>query len=167
MPATLTSTLSFALRAALANSVGLASVAGPVEKTLNVPLASGTGANQCDKMFSESAKSISGNYDVDLAGVLLDIFGAAITFARVKVLVITTDAGNAGNLIIGNGGVNSFLGPFGAAAHTINVRPGGACVLFAPDATGYAVTAATGDILRFAPSAGTVVFDWAVLGASI
>lgn len=166
MPATLTSSIMVALKASLANSVGLANVSGPIEKTLNTTLLSGTGAAQCDRIFSESAKSISGNYDADLSGVLLDIFGAAITFARVKLIVVTADPANAGNVVIG-GAATPFFGFLGSATDKVNVRPGGCAVFFAPDATAWPVVNAASDLLRFAPSAGTVVFDWAVLGASV
>jgi hypothetical protein len=47
------------------------------------------------------------------------------------------------------------------------VRPGGFLFAYAPDTTGYVVTAGTGDILTFTPSAGTQLFDYAVLGCSV
>lgn len=50
----------------------------------------------------------------------------------------------------------------------INIRPGGALILLAPDATGYAVTAGTGDLLRIANSAGStsVTYDIILIGAT-
>lgn len=167
MAATVTSNLSFSLRSILANTLGLASGQASLEKSVNTALASGTGANQADRIYSELAKSISGNYDLDLSGALLDAFGAACVFARVKAIIVTADAANPGNVQVGGIGATAFFGPFSSNADKVVVRPGGAVVLFAPDATAWPVTAATADILRFAPSAGTCLFDFAILGASV
>ncbi len=166
MPATVTSRLSIAFNSILANALGLASGQAVIDQNSVFSLASGTGANQCDRVYSERAKSISAAYDLDVSGSLLDAFGAAFILARVKVLVVMADASNTGNVIVG-GDANALLFGFGAAAHTIAVKPGGALVLFAPDATGWPVTAGTGDILQFAPSTGTQVFDFAVAGCSV
>lgn len=167
MAATLSATLQLTLGAIYANTSGLAGMQATISKSLIQTLASGTGLNQADKIFSESAKSISGNYDVDLAGVLTDSYGAALTFARVKGILITADAANPGNIIVGAAGATIFFGPWGANTHTNNVRPGGALLMFAPDATAWPVGAGATDVLRFAPSAGTCLFDWAVFGASV
>jgi len=166
MAATVTSRLQIAINSILANSLGLASGQAIVDTNQISSLASGTGANQCDRVYSERAKSIAAAYDLDVAGGLVDAFGAAMVMARAKVLVVIADIANTGNVIVG-GDANALLFGFGAAAHTIAVKPGGALVLFAPDATGWPVTAGTGDILQFAPSAGTQVFDFAILGCSI
>jgi hypothetical protein len=166
MAASLTSRINLQITAILQNVVGLANTQATVDKSLLTALASGVGATQADKVFSESAKSIAGNYDVDLSGVLLDVFGAAILFARIKAIAIFVDPTSVSNVVLGAGAANQFVGPFGAAAHTISTRPGGATVLFAPDATGWPVTAATADILRLAPSGASALFDWCVLGAS-
>lgn len=166
MAATLTAKITVGVVSDLLNGVGLANVAGHIEKSFLKTIASGVGADQADKVFSESAKSIAGNYDVDLSGVLLDQFGAAILFARIKLIAIFVDAASVSNVIIGNAAANQFVGPFGAAAHTVSVRPGGAQVFCATDATGWPVTAGTGDILRLAPSGASALFDWVVMGAS-
>lgn len=166
MAASVTSQLRIILNSILQNSIGLASGQATIEQAVNVSLASGTGANQADRIYSESAKSISGAYSPDLSGALLDAFGAACVFARVKALVVVAAAANTGDVIVGNSGANAFL--FGTVvADKVSVKPGGALVLFAPSAAGYPVTAATGDILSFTPSAGTQVFDFAILGASV
>jgi hypothetical protein len=165
MPATVTSKLIVTLTSLLSNSVGLATASAAIETGLIKALASGVGADQMDRVFSERAKSISAAYDVDLSGALLDALGAAFVLVRAKLLVVIADPTNSGTVIVG-GDANGALIGFGAAAHTVAVRPGGALVLFAPDATGYPITGGTGDILQFAPSAGTQLFDWAILGAS-
>jgi hypothetical protein len=166
MAATVTSKVLLSLSALLQNSAGLASAQANIDSVgVNVSLASGVGATQADRVYSERDKSISVSTDIDLSGSLVDALGAAVVFARVRALLVIADANNAGNVIVG-GDANAVLLGFGAAASTLAVRPGGILFLYAPDATGHVVTAGTGDILQFAPSAGTVVFSYAVLGCS-
>jgi hypothetical protein len=100
--------------------------------------------------------------------VLIDPIGTVISLARVKALIIQPAAANVNNLIIGNAAANGWNTWVGAATHTVTVRPGGLFVLTANDATGYVVTAATGDLLHIANSgAGTsVTYNVIILGCS-
>lgn len=166
MAATLNGKVNITVVMDYLNTIGLATTNGHIEKNSLNAITSGVGASQSDKIFSEMAKSISGNYDVDLAGVLLDQFGAAISFARIKLIAIFVDPASVSNVVVGNAAANQFVGPFGAAAHTTNVRPGGSLVMLAPDNVAWPVTAATADILRLAPSGASALFDWVVMGAS-
>lgn len=165
MAALLAGKMNVQLDAILSNAVGLASVQANLSRGLAVAMASGVGANQWDKVYSESAKSLSGNYDLDLSGVLLDVFGGVCSFARVKCLVVIADPANTGNVLIG-GAATPFFGFLGSATDKAQVRPGGCAVFFAPDATAWPVTNASADLLRLAPSAGTQLCDFAILGAS-
>lgn len=165
MSASVTSKLNLSFTSLLQNAVGLAAAQGSIEKTLIVSIASGVGANQADKIFSEAAKTVAVSTDIDLSGALVDALGAACVFVRVKALLVVVDAASVSNLVVG-GDANGALIGFGAAAHTITLRPGGALLIFSPDATGYPITAGTGDILQFAPSGASALFDYAVLGAS-
>ncbi len=147
----------------------LATATAPLGFTRAVALATGTGANQADRIFHDTRTlTASANEDLDLAGVLVDAFGATLTFARVKALVIAADAANTNNVIVGNAATNPFLTWVGAATHTVTVRPGGMLALACSDATAYAVTAGTGDLLRIANSgAGTsVTYSIVLVGAS-
>jgi len=132
----------------------------------------GTGAGQADKIFSDTRTlGISASEDLDLAGVLLDAFGAAITFARVKGLMIAASPSNTNNVLVGGvtNGFVGFLTP--AATGIITLRPGSfLCVgCGSADATGFVVTPATGDLLHVANSgAGTsVTYDVVVIGSSV
>jgi hypothetical protein len=166
MAATVTSKLIVSLTSILQNSIGLASAQATIETGVNKALATGTGADQCDRVYSENDKSISAAYDLDLSGSLLDAFGAAAVFAKVRAVLVVADPANSGDVVIG-GDAAAFLMGFGAVGHTFAVKPGGVFLAYAPAAAGYAVVAATGDILQFAPSAGTQVFDFAILGTSV
>jgi len=102
--------------------------------------------------------------------VLVDAFGVALAFVKVKGLVISAAAANANNVVVGNATSNGFISWVGAAAHTVTVRPGATLALMAggADAAGYAVTAATADLLRVANGgAGTsVTYDVIIWGTS-
>lgn len=131
-------------------------------------LSNGTGVNQADKIWSDTRTlAASGTEDIDLAGVLTDIFGAALTFARIKIMMIAAWGANTNNVVVGNAATNGFITWVGGATHTVSVRPGGLLVVAAPDA-GYAVTASTGDLLHVINSAAgtSVTYDIVLVGAS-
>jgi hypothetical protein len=136
----------------------------------SMSLSSGTGAGKADRIFSDRRTlAASATEDLDLAGVLLDAFGAAITFARIKGLIIAAAAGNSNNVVVGAAASNPWATLLGAT-HTLTLRPGAfvAVGTGVADATGYAVTAGTGDLLKVANSgAGTsVTYDVHIIGAS-
>jgi hypothetical protein len=137
----------------------------------DVTFADGTGAGQANRLWSDQRTlAASANEDLDLAGALLDAFGTAAVFARVKGLYIAAATGNTNNVIVGAAATNQWA-TFLNAAGTLTLRPGAwvqAGIGLATDATGWAVTAGTGDLLRIANSAaGTpVTYDIAIIGAS-
>jgi hypothetical protein len=123
-------------------------------KGADIALTDGSGSGQASKVYSATRTvAASANDDLDLAGGLTDPFGVSLTFATVKAIVIRSDQANTTNLTVSPAATNGFLGPFGAAAHTAQLRPGGALVFAAPQ-TGWTVTASTGDLLRIANAAG-------------
>lgn len=143
--------------------------AAPLQKVFSKLLTSGTGADQADRIWHDQRTlTASSTENLDLAGVLTDSFGATVTFARVKLLWIYAAAGNTNNVIVGGEATNGWATWVGAAAHTVTIRPGGLMFLAAPDATAYAVTAGTGDLLKIANSGGgsSVTYDVIVIGAS-
>lgn len=166
---TLNTTLSVGIAATLYGAAGLATPQQPLQLASNIPLSSGTGANQADKLYSATRTlTASSAEDLDLAGTLTDAFGSVITFARVKALLIRAAAANTNNVIVGGAGSNGFVSWVGAATHTVTVRPGGLLFLAAPDATAYAVTPATADLLHVAngSSGSSVTYDVVIIGSS-
>lgn len=136
----------------------------------SVSLASGTGAGQADRVFSDRRTlAASATEDLDLAGVLLDAFGSAITFARVKGLIIAAAAANTNNVVVGAASGSPWAALLNATG-TLTLRPGAfvAVGTGVADPTGYAVTATTADLLKVANSgAGTpVTYDIHIIGAS-
>lgn len=147
----------------------LVAVRAPLSYTRRVGLASGVGAGAADLLFSDTRTlAASGVEDLDLSGVLVDALGSTLAFARIKGIVIAASAGNTNNVVVGGAASNGFVNWVADATDKINVRPGGVLALFAPDATAYAVTAATGDLLHIANSGGTtsVSYDVVIIGAS-
>lgn len=137
-----------------------------ITKSSLLTLLDGTGLSQVQKIYADSnsvAQSV--NTDYDLAGVLTDQFGVALTFTAIKGILVVAGSANPGNLTVGNV-TNGITSPFGAATHSQIVAPGGWYGNFNPQAAGFTVTAATADLLRIASAAtaGTYTFDVYVIG---
>lgn len=170
MARALTSKITLQIDATLSNLVGLASVSAPISRGLQSVLTPGTGAGQADWCYSETnTLGASATKDYDLAGTLTDIFGAVITFARVKTIAIFADPLNTNNVVVGAAAATIFFGPWGANTHTCNVRPGGMFLVHAPDVTAWPVGAGATDFLRVINgAAGTsVTYDIIILGSSV
>jgi hypothetical protein len=123
-----------------------------------IVLTSGTGSGAADLAYQVAINiAASGNQTYDLAGSLVDAFGTTLTFVKIKAILVEADSTNTNDIVIGNAASNQFVGPFGAATHTVQVQPGGKFLIVAP-AAGWTVTAATADILKLAnSSSGTAV----------
>lgn len=164
-------TSSVALTVVGSQSSALALLTGTaqINKVYQNLLTTGTGINQADRVYyAQPTIAASGTTTIDLNGSVTDVFGATVSFLRIKAMIIAASSANTNNVIVGNAATNGFISWVGAATHTVTVRPGGFFCLTAPDATAYAVTAATADLLLFTNSgAGTsVTFDVILLGAS-
>ncbi len=152
------------------NALDLAAAIADLNHTKTFAFANGTGANQADRIFHDNRTlAAAGTENHDLAGGLPDpLTNAAITFGRIRALIVYGDPANTHNVVLGNSGANAWLGPFGAAAHTAHVQPGGQAVFVTPGTTAWPVTAGTGDILTVTNSGGVslVRYDMILLGAS-
>lgn len=138
--------------------------------TWTVPFTDGTGINQADRLWTDTRTlTASSSENLDLAGGLTDPYGATITFARIRLMLVRADGGNTNNVIVGGAASNPWATWAGGTAPTVTVPPGGCFVIAAPGTTGFTVTAATGDILKVLNSgAGTsVTYTIVLLGASV
>lgn len=123
----------------------------------------GVGSGQFNRHFFDTRQT-AGNDDLDLSGVLVDVFGTLLAFTSIVGLIIIPKSTNTANLLVG-GGANPWAAPWGAVGDIIKVPPNGLLALFGFDATGIGpVVAGTGDILRVAAAAGTVDYDIGILG---
>lgn len=109
----------------------------------------GNGSGQANRIYyAERTLTAGSNETLDLAGVLTDVYGNTLTFAKVLVIAVKNVGTVASRIEFGpnssNGfGTNTF---FGGATHRVSVNiNSGVAVLYAP--AGATVTAGTGDLL--------------------
>ena len=126
-------------------------------------LLNGAGANQSNQAWSDDRQLAASAVDShDLAGSLADAFGSTITFTSITAIAVIADAGNGDNIEIG-GNANAMAGFVGGATEIVKVPPGGMFLITAPDATGFAVTAGTGDILDITNADAGAVADYKIV----
>lgn len=139
----------------------------PFSVSLSHALTSGVAAGMADRVFTDQRTlAASATEDLDLAGVLTDAFGATITFATIKALIIVAAAAQTNNVNVARAAANG-VPLFLAASDGIPVKPGYGFAWFGAGA-GIAVTAGTGDLLTITNSgAGTsVIYDVIIIGTS-
>jgi hypothetical protein len=164
----LNATIALSITGALTASLDLEAVTSSLTKKLLMSLSDGSGANQATNVFSDTRTlAASASESLDLAGTLINALGATISFAKVRALMVFAAASNINDVLVGGVASNGFIAPFGSATDKVKVKPGGAMILLAPDVNGYAVTAATADLLQIANSAAgtTVTYDVIVIGS--
>lgn len=163
--------VGFSVTGTLNNPLDLGVIAtAPLSVSQSYGYTTGVGASQADKIFADTRTiAASSNDDLDLAGVLVDALGSVITFARVKALIVRAASTNTNTLVMGGGASNPVTTILGGTTPTLTIRPGGSMLLsVGPDATGYVITAATADILRFTNggAGSSVTYDVIIIGAS-
>lgn len=167
----LTTEVRFAISALLTNPLDLAIPAVQLNYPQLFDWSSGTGAEQADKIWHDRRTiAVSTNDDIDLAGGISDPFGATITFARLRLLLLKADDANVQNITVGNAAANPWGAgstPYGAAATTTRLTPGMMHLFIAQSATGMAVSAGSADVLRLANGAGSeVIYNIVAIGCS-
>lgn len=149
---------------------GLTQSLDPLAQSYSLDLTDGTGASQANQQWHASRTLGAGASEtLDLAGSLTDAFGNTVTLARVKAILIKNTSNNAaGVLTVGGAGSNPWASLFGDVSDTIKIRPGGFFLLACSDATGYAVTAGTGDRLQLSngDSGNPLTYEIVVVGAT-
>jgi hypothetical protein len=161
----LTVTVSASIVGQLTKSLSTGTSADlPIAETKQLAFTDGSGAAMANKILTKRYTILTAaNEDIDLAGSLTNDFGDAVVFTAIKAIMIEHVSGS-NPAVVGNAGT-PFLGPMGAAAHTIAVPIGGFLCIGRADATGWPVTAATADLLRIANAAGTsLVVDVTIVG---
>lgn len=166
----LTSRISFELTSTLTSVLDLGSATAPLSYPRQITLANGTAAGQADKLWHDRRTlAASTTEDLDLTGTLTDAFGATITVARIKGLLISASAANSNNVVVGAAAGNAWAALLNATG-TITLRPGASLLVAAgqADAVTYTVTAGTADLLKVANSGAgsSVTYDIAFIGAS-
>ena len=148
MATSLSASISLAIDALIENSIDIGSVKYPINYSPTFNFTDGTGANQAKEVFTDTRTlTASSTENLDLAGVLTDAFGNVLTFTKIKALIVKADAANVNDVVLGNHATAAWFPMFGAATHTLKVKPGGMIAVVAPDVNGLAVTATTADML--------------------
>lgn len=166
MATTFNGSMKLSVSGTLTKDIDLGTLTYTLPYAYSLTVSNGTGANAANMMWTDTRTiSASSSEDLDLAGSLPNAFGDTITFTRVKGLIIEAASTNSNNVVVGGDG-SAWATWAGNANDVVNVRPGGILCLMAPDATSYAVTASTADILQIANSgSGTdVVYNIVLIG---
>jgi hypothetical protein len=125
--------------------------------------ADGTGADQANQVFTDTRTlSASATESLDLAGGLVDAFGVALTFTKIKAVIVSAAAGNTNNVEVtrpASNGVPLFM----AGGDGVALTPGASLASIFPDANGVAVTAGTGDLLTLTNSAGSTSVTYTII----
>jgi hypothetical protein len=149
---------------ALANTTNSGSVS--YSKTLS----DGANAGQANRMYMATGTIAgAGTLSIDLAASLANVFGSTITFARVKGFYfnLTSDTTST-SVTLGGAGSNPAILWFGNVNDTESVRNDGVSVHWCTDATAWAVTAATADILLItnADATNTATYKLFIVGCA-
>ena len=128
----------------------------------SITFTDGAGASAANKLYAATRTLSGSSEDLDLAGVLADLFGGTLTLVRIKGLYIK-NTGNA-NIVVGGDATNPWATLLNSTG-TLTLPPGAFILVGTPDATGWTVTAGTGDILQVAGTSGQS-YEIAILGAS-
>lgn len=160
--ASIDGTVSGAFTANDRRTVGLNTTANlPVNAQPAIAFTNGAGANQAKILYQGNLSLSAGTLNVDLNGVLTDSYGSTVSLVRVKAIYLK-NLSSANSMTFGNG-TNPWA-TFLSGTGTITLPPGAWVMAATPDATGWAVTASTGDILK-AAGTGTDSFAIVVLGS--
>ena len=164
MATSLTAKVALAVSAEFADSLDIGSVNYPAGFGANYLFADGVGADLAKQIFTDTRTlTASATENLDLAGGLTNAFGSLITFTKIKALIVKADAANTNDVVLGAHATAAWVAPFGAVTERVNVKPGGMVAFIAPDATGYAVVATTGDMLRVLNSAGGTSVSYTII----
>ncbi len=118
--------------------------------------ASGNGSGQFNKVHSDIAAATT---DYDVAGVVVDAQGAAITMSKLGMVYAENRGTTSGDMMYVGGDANS-VPVFGAAADFVKIGPSGFFLAVNP-IDGWTVTGTTGDVVEVNHNAGT--WDHAVI----
>lgn len=150
----------------LLSGLDFSTVKDPVSQAYSWVFGNGVGANQANQVWHDQRTlAASATEDLDFAGVLTNAFGATVTFAKIRAILIVAASGNTNNVNVTRPASNG-LPLFLAASDGLAIAPGGAFMFIAPNLAGLAVTAGTGDLLTITNSAGStsVTYDVFVIG---
>lgn len=165
----LTSNFSLSISGSLTKAATLGTPTHNPTLSLAQALASGTGLNAADMLWDDvRTLNATTSENLDLSGTLVNGLGTTVAFARIRAIGIQLVTATAGyTLEVGGAASNQFATMFGTATDKLIIRAGGGVGILAPDATGYVVTAGTGDLLKINnPNAASIQYKIVIIGAT-
>lgn len=128
-----------------------------LNSALSKSIANGVGLNQANAVYIDDFSiAASGSLNIDLTS-LTDRFGAALSFSKVKEILLIANDTNVNDVIYGNG-TNPFVGPLSVGTATVTLKPGNVFHVTNYSAAGWTVTDTTADTIKLAnSSSGTAV----------
>lgn len=167
MATTLTGRVQAVVQGTYASIRDLGTQNYPATLSYTRALASGVIINTIDLMFDDTRPLTSSQTEnLDLAGSLVDAVGQTLTFAKIVAIGLSAPSTNTVDIVFGNHATAAFVGPFGAAAHTLALTPGGCIVLCNPTLAGWAVTPTTADMIKVTNGAAASSYSIVILGRS-
>lgn len=138
-----------------------------IEKAIE--FANGTAAlGQADILFAdERTLAASATENLDLAGVLTDLFGGVITAAEITAIYVEANSANTNDVVLFGAASNPFNGPLSGTTPKLTLGPGD-CALIT-NRKGWTVTATTADIILVANSAAgtSVLYKIVLIGRTV
>lgn len=167
MATSLSIVLDHAIRWAYTSPLDLSIPQDKGSLDLGDSLANGTGDNLADMIFHDQRTLVATSEELDLAGgVTNTLTGAAMTFAKVKGLIIkVVTTGTGKKLTIGGAAANAWLGWFADASDKEDIDPNGIYMQWSPT-DGKTVTAGSADKLKIDAGANTIVYNIIIIGCS-
>ncbi|MEM7227256.1 MAG: hypothetical protein AAF432_00430 [Planctomycetota bacterium] len=143
------------LEGILTNAGDLSTPRSTVNVSQAQELASGTGANQADGVWSDLISVGAGSSsDINLIGGLTDPFGNAIAAMAEIAAIYVRNQDTLTAIEVGGAVSNAVASLFGNTSDTLVIPPGGLALLAAPGASAYSITSST-DVLRITRAAGS------------
>ena len=131
-------------------------------------IASGTAASQADRIWADTRTVADGATDaLDLSGTLTDAFGATVSFATLKAIVIAAASANTTTLTLARPAGATGVTLFAATSDALAPISAGGLVCWVNPAAGLTVTNSTADIINVVNSASAAAnYDVILIGTS-
>ncbi len=154
------STITVSIQAIDSKVIGLGDTAQTIklcDTSWSITFNAGAGADQFNQVYSKKRTLAGSSEDLDLSGVLTDDYGVTISATEVKAWGVRNTSTHT--ITVGGTGGSYWTTCLNG---TVPLPPKSLMVFATEDATGWTVTAGTGDLLHVAGTAGDTyeVFFW-------
>lgn len=153
-----TADINLSVRAKLTGTADLGTPVAPVSIDKHIQITAGTDAlGKADILWADTRTlAASATENLDLAGVLAGLLGGTVTAAEITAIIVTADKANMNDVVLFGAASNPFNGPLSGTTPKLTLGPDDLAVI--TNKKGWAVTAATGDLILVAnSSSGTAV----------